>query len=214
MQQSSSRSSTEKGSFMRKKLVAVGTAIGVAALPLIAATPAAAQISVLAECSSSQPYTLTLDKNNVTANFGDTISLLSAYPGTWTAQASGATPGTSNINNTMATDFQVNNSSGGSITLTAPNDGSNCANQTVTLTFGPGGGGSSSDSSSGPEAVMQQFGKPDSMTCDEAQPEGLNWSGVPSGGWGESWAQWMNDGNGGTVCTRELAYRAGSWVIN
>jgi hypothetical protein len=84
----------------------------------------------------------------------------------------------------------------------------------VTGSGGGGGGSTSAGSSSGPAPAMQQFGKPDSMTCDEAQPEGLNWSGVPSGGWGESWAQWMNDGNGGTVCTRELAYRAGSWVIN
>jgi len=58
----------------------------------------------------------------------------------------------------------------------------------------------------GPAPVIQQFEKPTTGTCDEAQPEGLNWGGAASGGWGESWAQWMHEGQGGAVCTRTLAY--------
>jgi len=68
-------------------------------------------------------------------------------------------------------------------------------------------------SGSTPPPVIQQFGKPNSITCDEAQPEGLDIGGASSGGWGESWAQWMNNGNGGPVCTRTLAYNnsTGKW---
>jgi len=55
-----------------------------------------------------------------------------------------------------------------------------------------------------PAAHIQQFGLPDGQTCQEAAPEELNWSGVAPGGWGQSWAQWMNDGLGGDVCTRML----------
>jgi hypothetical protein len=89
----------------------------------------------------------------------------------------------------------------------------------VTLVFGgSGGGGGSSDStafSSAPSPVFQQFGKPSSGTCDAAAPATLNWSGVTSGGWSESWAQWMNGGNGGAVCTRTLVYSTAQsrWVV-
>lgn len=63
--------------------------------------------------------------------------------------------------------------------------------------------------------MVQEFGKPASGTCDAAQPEGLNWAGVPSGGWANSWAQWMNGGNGGFVCTRTLVYSTteSKWII-
>jgi hypothetical protein len=38
---------------------------------------------------------------------------------------------------------------------------------------------------------------------------------VSSGGWGESWAQWMNAGQGGAVCTRTLFYSAAQsrWIV-
>lgn len=66
-----------------------------------------------------------------------------------------------------------------------------------------------------PPPVIQQFGHPAAGTCDEAQPPGLDWSGVASGGWHVSWAQWMNDGNGGAVCTRTLYYSTSQnkWVV-
>ena len=67
----------------------------------------------------------------------------------------------------------------------------------------------------GPAPHIQQFGKPATGTCDEAQPEGLNWGGASSGGWSESWAQWANEGQGGPVCTRILAYNnsTATWQV-
>ena len=69
--------------------------------------------------------------------------------------------------------------------------------------------------SSGPPPIMQQFGKPPSGTCNDAASPSLNWSGVPSDGWAESWAQWPNGGNGGAVCTRTLDYSnaQGRWIV-
>ena len=66
-----------------------------------------------------------------------------------------------------------------------------------------------------PPPVLQQFGRPGVVTCDEAAPEDLNWGGASSGGWGDSWAQWMNGGLGGAVCTRMLVYRnaQGRWIV-
>jgi len=64
-----------------------------------------------------------------------------------------------------------------------------------------------------PPPVLQQFGKPSNGTCDEAAPADLNWGGSSSGGWGDSWARWMNDGAGGEICTRTLVYSnsSGRW---
>lgn len=66
-----------------------------------------------------------------------------------------------------------------------------------------------------PAPIVQQFAKPVAGTCDAAQPSGLDWSGVTSGGWSESWAEWANAGQGGKVCTRMLEYSSalGRWVI-
>jgi len=81
---------------------------------------------------------------------------------------------------------------------------------------GGGGDGSSSSSSAGsaPAPVIQQFGKLASATCEEAAPADLNLAGVGSGGWGESWAQWMNGGSGGAVCTRTLSYVGSGWTVS
>lgn len=80
-----------------------------------------------------------------------------------------------------------------------------------------GGGGSSTEaaSSSAPPPIFQQFGQASSGTCEAVAPASLNWSGVASGGWSESWAQWMNDGRGGAVCTRTLVFSTsmGAWTV-
>lgn len=79
---------------------------------------------------------------------------------------------------------------------------------------GGGGGTSSGTGGSSPAPVVQQFGKPVAGTCEASAPVTLNWGGAGSGGWGESWAQWMNGGNGGAVCTRTLVYSTAQsrWV--
>jgi len=76
-------------------------------------------------------------------------------------------------------------------------------------------GGGDDSGSSAPAPVLQQFQMLATGTCDEAQPEGLNWGGASSGGWGESWAQWANESQGGPVCTRTLAYNTstGTWQV-
>lgn len=66
-----------------------------------------------------------------------------------------------------------------------------------------------------PAPIIQQFGKVTSGSCDAAAPESLNWSSVASGRWSESWAQWVNNGAGGAVCTRTLVYSSSQshWVV-
>jgi len=74
----------------------------------------------------------------------------------------------------------------------------------------------SSTQDSSPTPLLQQFGKSLAATCDDAQPDGLNWGGASSGGWGESWSQWMSGNAGGFVCTRTLVYNnlLGHWVVD
>jgi len=88
-----------------------------------------------------------------------------------------------------------------------------------TVNVSGGGGddsGSSGASGSAPAAVIQQFGLPASGNCEDGATEAMNWSGIPNGGWGISWARWMNDGAGGAVCTRTVVYDTSSakWVVN
>ena len=66
-----------------------------------------------------------------------------------------------------------------------------------------------------PAAVLQQVGSPADGQCTSVSDPTLNWGGAGAGGWGRSWAQWMNDGRGGSVCTRTLAYShgAGHYVV-
>ncbi len=86
---------------------------------------------------------------------------------------------------------------------------------TVSVSGTGGGGGAPSGSSSrnAPQPVLQQFGKPATGDCATAAPIMLNWGGSASGGWGVSWAQWVNGGLGGAVCTRTLSYSqvSGLW---
>ena len=103
-----------------------------------------------------------------------------------------------------------------SVTSTSACNGSSSASINVTISAGGGGSSSSSSVATGPAPVFQQFGKPATGTCADAAVATLNWAGVASGGWGESWAQWMNGGKGGAVCNRALIYSLGlsKWVVN
>jgi hypothetical protein len=106
----------------------------------------------------------------------------------------------------------------GSVTATISSyNGNSFSSVTTIATWSLAGGGFTSGSSSsssstdlGPAPVVQQFGTPTSGTCADAAPVTLNWGGASSGGWSESWAQWMNGGAGGAVCTRTLQYSGSS----
>ena len=66
----------------------------------------------------------------------------------------------------------------------------------------------------GPREVLQQIVAPE-KGCEAVSRPDLDWANVRSGGWGLSWAQWTNNGNGGAVCTRTLVYSTSQskWLI-
>lgn len=77
----------------------------------------------------------------------------------------------------------------------------------INLTITPGSGG-------GPPDIVQQVGRP-AAGCADLNVPTADWSGVGAGGWSPSWAWWMNDGQGGPVCTRTLGYSttSGGWFV-
>ena len=65
-----------------------------------------------------------------------------------------------------------------------------------------------------PPDLLQQVGAPSASSCAAVIDTTLNWAGAPSGGWGTSWAQWMNQGKGGAVCSRSLYWLpSGKWSV-
>lgn len=70
---------------------------------------------------------------------------------------------------------------------------------------------SGSTPSDAPPPVLQQFGAPVTGACSDVAPRELDWARVGSSGWSLSWAQWMNKGAGGAVCTRMLVHAGSGW---
>lgn len=60
---------------------------------------------------------------------------------------------------------------------------------------------------------FQQVGVPASGNCADVDPHIGHWPGFPLGGWSKSWAWWINGGNGGPVCTREVEERPDGTIV-
>jgi hypothetical protein len=60
---------------------------------------------------------------------------------------------------------------------------------------------------------IQQVGVPASGSCGDVPSTVGHWVGAPIGGWSLSWASWINDGQGGPVCTRELQDRQDGTIV-
>lgn len=219
-------------------LLALGTVTAVAAGLLLGAAPASAASYTLnltmdaTTCVVTAPATQTLqtgDSVTITNTAGFLSGCQLFVVGTsnltgWTqtplggstVSLAGSASAYSSMSSTSSITFVV-----GSVSADIFTDRAGRVSTVATYSSSGGGGGSggSSNSSStsagnsGPASVLQQFAKPTTGTCDAAQPTGLNWSGVASGGWSESWAQWANGGRGGSVCTRTLGYSSG-WAVS
>ena len=196
-------------------LVAMST-VGLAATASAAASPSA--ITITCTGSGGGPYSLTLSSTSVSLSSGDTFTLTNNSGTTMNVTLpNGSTfaTGTSPLLDTASATITTTASGSVFIQGAGAQAGGNCLFSSRNLSLSIPGGGGSSSSSNTPAPATQQFGKPASGTCDAAQPAGLDWAGVPSGGWANSWAEWMNSGTGGFVCTRTLVYSTAltTWVI-
>ena len=146
---------------------------------------------------------------------GGSLPALNGMTVAWLGTSGGVTNGSSLVPRNGSYNLPI-----GTVTSLTFTDAASLMRATITVTSGGGGGGSGgssfdSASSSAPTPIVQQFGKPAAGMCDAAAPVTLNWGGAGSGGWGESWAQWMNNSKGGAVCTRTLVYSSsrGAWTV-
>lgn len=57
-----------------------------------------------------------------------------------------------------------------------------------------------------PADAVQEIGLLNGHSCLDVDETTLDWGRGISGGWSPSWAQWMNNGSGGAVCTRTIHY--------
>lgn len=201
---------------MRRFAIAA-VSLTIAAAGVAVAEPAsAAAYDTALTCSSGVSGTPSLSRSALSVTPGDVVAVTG--PGALTtfivtAASGGISPSASGTFGTSQSFTIGAGFSGASIVL------NRCGSITLTLTLGGGGadgGDASASDSSTPAPIIQQFGKPESGTCVDAAPASLNWAGVSSGGWGESWAEWVNGGRGGAVCTRTLTYSnsVGAWMAS
>ena len=70
-----------------------------------------------------------------------------------------------------------------------------------------------------PRAEMQQFAVPagtEASACADLAPESVDWPALVSMrslGWTMSYAQWPNEGRGGSVCTRQPYWTGSGWSV-
>lgn len=210
-----------------RRIVGILSACVVVVAGVVLASPASA-VDATATCNSVQPFTALKPQNGsyvVTASTGcQRVSW--SYQGGF---STGVTVSVGGSNLAAGTDVTITPPQTVTVTSTGPStainlvidsntSGATANAQTYAITFftpggGGGGGGSASAISSAPAPIVQQFGMPTAGSCDDAAPADLNWGGAEWGGWSESWAEWVNGGLGGAVCTRTLTYRSttGTW---
>ena len=184
------------------------------AASVVTAVPAsAATVTVTVTCNGSN--NLVASPSLVDISGYDTLAVVNDATGAdiQRTQTPAGVSGSSHVTNGATANYTT---SPGNLIFTS--QGGSCSGKTVQISMYSGGGssgGSASRSGSSPKPLVQQFGKPASESCDTVASVSLDWAGITSGGWGESWAQWMNGGNGGAVCTRTLIYsdNLGSWTI-
>lgn len=214
-------------SFLRKTIgVAAASCMLLFTSSAIASTAQAANSSATATCNASSTTNLTLyvgDQLTI-ATSGLCTRILAADgglggTGTLTYVSGGNTVnypigigGTPGLDNPSTVTYTGTVVGGARIEIRDSGGGGVIQSWLVTVVAEPA---TASTATALPADVIQQFGMPATGTCDEAEPEGLNWSGVANGGWGVSWAEWMNGGAGGVVCTRTLVYSTtqSKWVV-
>ena len=85
-----------------------------------------------------------------------------------------------------------------------PNYGEELGDITLTVTNDPIAPAHADGSTPQPIVGLQQVGVPASGDCADVPVSAGHDQGYPIGGWSKSWANWINNGTGGPVCTRTV----------
>ena len=88
--------------------------------------------------------------------------------------------------------------------ITVPNAGAVTVVATLTVTNDPVAPAHADGSTPQPIVGLQQVGVPASGDCADVPASVGHDQGFPIGGWSKTWANWINNGTGGPVCTRTV----------
>jgi hypothetical protein len=80
---------------------------------------------------------------------------------------------------------------------------------TLTITVVANAPVASAGTSATPSDLLQSIELGSASSCASVSRPDLDWSGVSSGNWTQSWAMWPNAGKGGPVCNRVLWFNSG-----
>ena len=88
--------------------------------------------------------------------------------------------------------------------IKVPNAQASFVITTLTVTNDPVAPAHADGSTPQPIVGLQQVGVPASGDCADVPASVGHDQGFPIGGWSKSWANWINNGTGGPVCTRTV----------
>lgn len=186
----------------RRRKFLIGSAVACGLLLLPASTSHAAIVGTYTTNCSASSGTVT---NSITANVGDTFTVTNNFGNDCTVITGPGVSGASSIPGYSSTR-----------TYTVLGTGTMLVNSysSTRMTINVSVAAPPTSTEQAPPPVIQQFGLLVGGSCSSAE-NSLNWAGVPSGGWANSWSQWMNSGNGGSVCTRTLIYSTtqSKWIL-
>ena len=125
----------------------------------------------------------------------------------WLSQTAAGTGGS------LTDQYLYNATSGSTTSFSSMNAGARSF--LIARSFDPTADPSASNADQSPPVVLQQTGVLPGQRCEDLVAPELNWAGVSSGGWGQSWAEWAVPITGGAVCVRELFYDAprSRWAV-
>ena len=182
-------------------LLMSGVTIGAQSGQAATAAPAALTMDSFCQNWATSPPSTSV---TVTGAVGDTFttvmstgtafcdSLIQSF--TITGATGKVSPATGNVTAPTATTFTITGP--GSFTLVPPNTFSS---YTLTITVSV-----VAASAATPADLYQSIGLGSASACASVSRPDLDWSGVASGNWTQSWAMWPNAGKGGPVCNRVL----------
>ena len=189
-----------------KILVAAGV-VAVAGLGTSAPAMAAANPSIVSVTCNNPAIcsALVWSAGSLTANPGDAFTVhngVSNFGSTFTILKDGASLQAVDVAASAAASMTAP-SAGGDYTLryTGIFDGYSIP---LTVTNDPVAPAHADGSTPQPILGLQQVGVPASGDCADVPASVGHDQGFPIGGWSKTWANWINNGTGGPVCTRTV----------
>ena len=183
-------------------LVAAGV-VAVAGLGTSAPAMAAVNPSIVSVTCGANCFYPSVSAGSIVANPGSTFTVHAGTATTATFAIQGQSSVTVGPNQSAS---MTAPSAVGSYDfyVTVPNAEATTVIMTLTVTNDPVAPAHADGSTPQPIVGLQQVGVPASGDCADVPASVGHDQGFPIGGWSKTWANWINNGTGGPVCTRTV----------